>query len=444
MRLLAPKERASSRGMFETRTTVRLWFAFWLLAATLGSLNAKEVQPGSKPASPPAAVGSWAMLFQMMDRLRASVTQRDLTLIHLEDPVASTAVWTLLGHLESSSAPNAAAQKIAWTVFVRDISALHTAADAAQAGACVELLKRVEDEFQELEKKADPTVLKAAHQYAERYTCPMHADVIGAKDDTCGKCGMTLDQLVVLVPSDAAMQHAVRATITTDAPLEPGKPAHAVLHLRRGDNEPVTPAELIETHARKIHLLIVDGSLTDYHHEHPEPTGTPGDYVFDFTPSKPGPYLAWADLRPLPMGLQEYEKAIIAGVGNSEAVANKETRLSGDADGLHFELMLAQPRIGVGEPARAKLRITKPDGSGFDQLEPVMAAYAHLVGFNEDKETVLHMHPTGAPVTNPDERGGPELDFKIYATKPGFVRLFCQVQVNGRQVFVPFNLSVAP
>ena len=384
------------------------------------------------------------MLFQMMDRLRIAVTQRDLSLIHIDDPVASTAVSTLLGQSTNSGTPEAAAQNIAWTVFVREISGLHTAADAGQAEACVALFKRVEEEFRELEEDADPAVLKAAHQYAERYTCPMHAEVVGGKDDTCGQCGMELDQLVVLVPSEAAMQHAVQATITTDAPLEAGKPARAILHLRRGDNEPVTLAELIETHTRKIHLLVVDGSLTDYHHEHPQPTGTPGDYAFEFTPTKPGPYLAWADLRPLPMGLQEYEKAIVAGLGTSEPVTNKEPRLAGDAGGLHFELNLSQAQIKVGEPTQAKLRITKPDGSGFDQLEPVMAAFAHLVGFNEDKETVLHMHPIGAPISKESERGGPELEFKIYATKPGFVRLFAQVQIGGRQVFVPFSLNVMP
>jgi hypothetical protein len=421
-----------------------LLLAVW----ALGSLNAREVQPGPKP-TPAPAVEAWAMLFQMMDRLRAAVAQRDLILVHIEDPVASTAVSTLLGQVVNSGTPNAAAKKIAWTVFVRDISALHTAADAAQEEACLELLQRVEDEFQKLREDSDPAVQKAAHQYAERYTCSMHPDVVGAKDDTCGKCGMLLDQLVMLLPSDAiagglATPHAVRATITTDALLQPGKPAHAVLHLRRGENEPVTLAELIETHTRKIHLLIVDGSLTDYHHEHPQPTATPGDYAFDFTPKKPGPYLAWADLRPMPLGLQEYEKTIIAGTGKSEPLTDKEARFIGDADGLHFELSLAQSAIKVGEPVRASLRITKPDGSGFDQLEPVMAAFAHLVGFNEDMETVLHMHPIGAPISRASERGGPQLDFKIYATKPGFVRLFGQVEIGGRQVFVPFGIRVLP
>ncbi len=73
-----------------------------------------------------------------------------------------------------------------------------------------------------------------------------------------------------------------------------------------------------------------------------------------------------------------------------------------------------------------------------------MGTFAHLVGFNEDAETVFHMHPIGAPISNENERGGPELDFKIYATKAGFVRLFAQVQIGGRQVFVPFGIRVLP
>ncbi len=388
------------------------------------------------------------MLLQMMDRLRASIGQGDLTVVHNEDPVASAAVSTLLSQLVKSWTPNASAKKIAWTVFVRDIAALHTAADAAQAEACAELMKRADDEFQALENEADPALLAAARAYAERYTCPMHADVICGKKDICGKCGMPLDQLVVLLPSDArsglSAQHAVQATITTDAPLEVGKPAHATLHLRNAQDEPVTLAELIETHTRKIHLLLVDPSLTDYHHEHPQPTDKPGDYRFDFTPQKPGNYLAWADLRPLPLGLQEYEKATIAGSGTAEPISNKEPRFEGDADGLHFVLTLPPAEVKAGQSTLAKLRITKKDGSGFTELEPVMGAFAHLVGFNEDRETVLHMHPTGAPITSPSARGGPELEFKIYATKPGFIRLFSQVQIGGRQVFVPFNLRVLP
>jgi len=407
-----------------------------------GILSAVSAETPKAPAPAPA-VEAWAMLLQMMDRLHSAVRKRELTLVDQEDPIASAAVSMLLAEVAKSGAPNAGALRVDWIVFVRDVSALHTAADAAQREACVDLMQRLDGEFLKLQESADPAVLGAAHQYAARFTCPMHPDVIGAKNDPCDKCGMPLDQPVVIFPSEigSLVTQAVHATITTDAPLEVGKLAHAVLHLRRVHDEPVTPDELVETHTRKIHLLIVDASLTDYHHEHPQPTKTPGDYAFAFTPTKPGSYFAWADLRPLPLGLQEYDKTIIAGTGQSEPLSDKATRLEADAEGYHFQLSLEKDAVQAGKVSTAKLRVTR-DGKDFTQLEPVMAAFAHLVGFNEDDETVLHMHPMGAPILNGSERGGPTLEFKIYATKPGFTRLFAQVQIDGRQVFAPFGFQV--
>jgi hypothetical protein len=113
-------------------------------------------------------------------------------------------------------------------------------------------------------------------------------------------------------------------------------------------------------------------------------------------------------------------------------------------DGLNYELILAQKTIQVGRPASARLRITTADGKGFTQLEPLMATFAHLVGFNQDYKNVMHIHPKGAPVLDPAARGGPELEFQIYALQPGFVRLFAQVQIEGRSRFAPFGLQIAP
>jgi len=115
--------------------------------------------------------------------------------------------------------------------------------------------------------------------------------------------------------------------------------------------------------------------------------------------------------------------------------------LVADSEGFHFELSLEKGEIKAGEVTNASLRITR-DGKGFTQLEPVMNAFAHLVGFHEDGETVLHMHPIGAPIVNESARGGPVLEFKIFATKPGFTRFFAQVQIDGRQVFAPFDVQV--
>ena len=393
-------------------------------------------------------VEAWAMLFQMMGRVHVAVEKRDSSLLDPEGPFAGTAVSSLLAELTKAPSPKNNALRMQWMEYLRSLNAMHAAADLGRYEKADPLMKATDEKFQQLQETARPELLKAAHQLAERFICSMHPEVVGSAGATCPKCGMTLDQEVVVLSTRMANgnfpgQHAVIATISTDAPLAVGHPASGVLHLRRSTGDPVTLEQLIETHTRKIHLLIVDGSLTDYHHEHPQPTDVPGDYAFGFTPTKPGPYYAWADLRPLPLGLQEYDKTIIAGTGTSEPVVDKQTRLVADSEGFRFQLTLAKGGIKARDPTGARLSVTR-DGKEFNQLEPVMGAFAHLVGFNEDAETVLHMHPTGGALLQESDRGGPVLNFKIYASKAGFTRLFAQVQIDGRQVFAPFNVQVLP
>ncbi len=49
-----------------------------------------------------------------------------------------------------------------------------------------------------------------------------------------------------------------------------------------------------------------------------------------------------------------------------------------------------------------------------------------------------------SPILDPTARGGPELEFQIYPLQPGFVRLFAQVQIDGRSHFAPFGLQILP
>ena len=88
---------------------------------------------------------------------------------------------------------------------------------------------------------------------------------------------------------------------------------------------------------------------------------------------------------------------------------------------------------------------------GFDGLAPgptiharrgrrVVVQLTNLLGV----PTVVHLHPTGGDVLNPDMRGGPTLGFILFATKAGFIRLYCQVSIGGRMLFAPINLNVEP
>lgn len=73
-----------------------------------------------------------------------------------------------------------------------------------------------------------------------------------------------------------------------------------------------------------------------------------------------------------------------------------------------------------------------------------MEAYAHLVGFGEDRRSILHTHPIGPPVTDPASRGGPELQFQVLPPQPGYIKWLAQVKVAGQIHMIPFGLNVAP
>ena len=391
---------------------------------------------------------SLGMLSQVVMQLVQYVKSKDLSAIHNEDVILGAAASELLAHVDAIAANQSGDFKSSLTAFCSEVGALHLVADLNQQARSETELGKVLESFARLKAHFPTEIVAQAQGYLETFTCPMHREVVGKRSDFCPKCGMPLDQLSRVLPSNSGFpspgQQSVRASVSTSAPLTVGQPVTALLHLQRPTGDPVLLSDLIETHTKKIHLLIVDSSLTDYHHEHPIPTRNPGEYSFSLTPAKPGGYRVWADIRPYPLGLQEYAMTEIPAATTGEPLTNRAVNFKANVDGLSYELIFAQNTIRVGQPVRFRLRITSADGKGFTQLEPLMATFAHLVGFNQDYKTVMHLHPKGAPVLDPTARGGPELEFQICPLQPGFVRLFAQVQIEGRSHFAPFGLQILP
>jgi hypothetical protein len=303
----------------------------------------------------------------------------------------------------------------------------------------------VEKGFAALEKLYEPAVIEQALTLAEQYRCPMHPDIVGKKGIVCPKCGMPLSAPVRLSArslTPGVFLNTIKARVQIEAPPQVGAEMKAHLVLTTLKGEPVTLDDLREVHTRKIHLLVIDGSLTDYHHIHPTPSAIPGRFDFSFTPQKPGNYRVWADLQPISTDVQEFAMALIISDAHAEALQKEPDRLTTTVGGLQYTLSFDRP-LKSGEPAEGTVHVATPDGSGFTQLEPVMGAFAHIVGFREDRTTALHIHPEITRPLAPEDRGGPDLHFRFYAAKAGFYRLFVQVQRNGAQEFAPFNINVA-
>ena len=277
------------------------------------------------------------------------------------------------------------------------------------------------------------------------WSCPMHQELMKTAAGNCPICGMPLEPIYVTQPQ-LTESPIIGAEIITDGPLEVGKRANLRIRLFFLDNsQPVGLSDLEETHTRKIHLLISDITETDYHHEHPEPAGD-GEYAFSFTPQRPDTYRVWADLLPVRTHVQQYSVADIPSSTSRQAklAENEAENRHAEIDGYKFELSFEKDVIHERDTVAGKLRVTQPDGQPCKKLGVVMGAFGHFVGFGDEFATVLHLHPTGPLITDPEARSGPELPFYFRSNKTGLFRLFAQVKIEGKDFFPRFVLRVQP
>lgn len=223
--------------------------------------------------------------------------------------------------------------------------------------------------------------------------------------------------------------------------IQPGKNTTVIFRLMNPiTNKAITLNDLKIVHTQKLHLLIIDPSLSDYHHVHPIETSTRGEFTFNFIPQKQSSYRIWADVTPTVTDQQQYVMTDIGKPSKSKIFINKKVNKIVNVNGYLFTLKFDQePRIG--QPVIGKITITK-DGKPVTQLEPLMGAYAHVVGFTEDYQSVVHIHPMGKEPTQPTDRGGPTLTFHLEPEKVGYVKLFVQVRINGQDLYAPFGVRV--
>ncbi|HTB63627.1 MAG TPA: hypothetical protein VK737_08560 [Opitutales bacterium] len=233
----------------------------------------------------------------------------------------------------------------------------------------------------------------------------------------------------------------VSVTLTADNPPTMGVESHYTLQLvPNGDKQsPFRPSELAVAQTRKLHLLIVDASLEDYQHIHPEPVGDSGDWTFSFTPKRPGPYHVYAQFIPAISMREMIGETTITVPGSPAPAVNRGLTPFTDGD---YTFKLSTPSgdtLPVGTDATLTLTVQRKDG-GKVQLQPVMDTLAHLVAFDPSRDGVAHLHPTlTGEETNPTQ---PAVSFVINFTDPGHYRIWGQVALDGQERFVPFDVTV--
>ncbi|MBU3655198.1 MAG: hypothetical protein FGM23_02410 [Alphaproteobacteria bacterium] len=234
-----------------------------------------------------------------------------------------------------------------------------------------------------------------------------------------------------------------------DAPqLEPGKAVTVRFRLRRqADGKALSFKDLKEVHTKKLHLFVNDSSLTDFFHLHPQPTAKDATlFTFRFTPNKPGNYQLWADITPLAKGAQrpaqqQFLPASLAGVSPApnpiDTTLVDEATLGSLKAKLSFDPPLQSDKASIGT-----VTVTNLVGQPIHNLEPVLGAFAHVVAYANNGQSVLHSHPMGKEPKGAADRAGPTLQFHLAPGQSGFIKIFVQIRLDGRDLILPFGVTV--
>ncbi|HTQ30584.1 MAG TPA: hypothetical protein VMI53_05185 [Opitutaceae bacterium] len=234
------------------------------------------------------------------------------------------------------------------------------------------------------------------------------------------------------------VQSPVTMTLATAAPAAAGQPVSAVLTLKTYGNKPIGPDDIAISNAKKIHLLIVDPTLTDYQHVHPEPADASGAWSFTFTPRAGGRYRFFADFVPAATGVELYAWADLTVSGPPAApVPAARQNWTADSDGYRFTLTPGALPIRARKIEDLTLTIERI-GGGRVPLEVIMDAFAHLVAFDDQRSGFGHMHPLEVDITKLPDPVHPTLHFKLQLPRAGRYVIWSQVQIAGREIFAPF------
>lgn len=236
------------------------------------------------------------------------------------------------------------------------------------------------------------------------------------------------------------LKYPVDLNLSMDDPIQTNEEQEIALELLTPGGMTIAPHELAVTHTKKMHVMLIDPSLTDYHHIHPRPEGNNGKYTFKFKPKKSGTYTMFTEIVPLRTRRQVIATGTIDVAGLEDKALFKRQLLS-DVDGIRFELKGVPETLRTGTDYRFDLSVLNAKGKAVD-LEMVMGAKGHMVAFDAERKGFAHMHPMDEDLSSMTENRDPGLAFLFNVPNPGWYRLFAQIKVDGREVFGSFDLKV--
>lgn len=246
-----------------------------------------------------------------------------------------------------------------------------------------------------------------------------------------------------------AVRSPVEMTLASDGPATALRSVQLVLSLKTSTGKPIAPEDLLVAHTQKLHLLIVDPTVTDYQHIHPQPGNRRGEWMFTFTPRRAGIYRVFADFTPAATARGLYASADIevksapadSALGETQNVARENWVY--EEQGYRLTLRPATGEVRAGRGVDLTFSVDRRDG-GAVPLQPAMGAYAHLVAFDAARSGFAHLHPNEIDLSRQPDPRQPRLTFKLTIPRAGRYVIWAQLNLGGHEMFAPFWFEVRP
>jgi len=269
------------------------------------------------------------------------------------------------------------------------------------------------------------------------------AIALGRSDPMSG-----LDTMQVRPPISAE-EAGVSARPVVTGTLAPGSPVRLTYRLADASGRPLT--DIVVSHERPMHLIVVRRDLGVFEHIHPQPTGAAGEYAVDTSFGTAGTYVLYAEFtRSNGQDVIAREEVVVGAASAAASLAADLTpKTTADA-----RVTLEIPHeIRPGAEARFIFRLEDPrTGQPRRDLAPYLGAAAHVVVLDERAGSFAHTHGE-APSTERVTHGGgtaaahgpygPEIEFHHTFPAPGQYKVWGQFQTaDGRVLTADFVIDV--
>ena len=201
------------------------------------------------------------------------------------------------------------------------------------------------------------------------------------------------------------------------------------------------------THEKQLHLIMVSSDLEEFYHEHPQyqPDGT---FVLkNFTFPRQLQYTLFFDLKPIGTQGILLKKGVVVDKGLNTPPFLKSSQFPLTVGNIRMDYKSTPSTLKSSQDAELVFRLTDASGGApLNDIEPYLAAPAHLVVLSEASLDYLHMHPLGDISEDPAKltamRFGPNISFAATFPKAGSYKGWLQLKRMGIITTIPFVVDV--